>query len=371
MTRTFSLSTLPRAGRLLAGLILALAALGAGVARADTSVLTKDGTLYEVFTARQADVAPAELGSRDNPVLALRTTRPDGTQSVEVIPETADADFELPGDIEYEESTRTVFTVYTKFQGIQSDVRFALHRGGAWEEKSLVPSIGFYFSLNPRILVTRQQYVDADADGNPVQKWRSILSLVWWEETSVSQARYAAVFVEDGVLALDSITPYDLNEMTGSAGATDSTGLPLSAYTYPTVHSDPSTNGGVRVCFANLVDQQQHVLQLTFPDDLTKLTPPPGGTSAPAGDPSFARGHTPVGRQVGAFPIDRDIQTPSPVETALSRVGVPTFYWGDGDKIRYIRSDAPAGTPPSTLSLRPDLPVERARSLVRDMAARD
>lgn len=357
---------------LLAALLAGSAWVLAPPASAATSVLTKGGTLYEISQARLGELDPgAAPGTTSRSVLALRTTLPGGVQTVEVISGTEDDAFDVPGDLEFEESTGTIFVVYTKLLGIQSDIHFAVKAPNGWHEDSLVPSIGFYVSLDPRLLVTRQTYVDRDSAGNPVSKARSILHIVWWEDASQSQARYAAVFVEDGSLQLDSVVAWNLNEFDLVRGTTDSFGIPFSAYGYPSLHVDPVTNGGVKVSFANLVTKVNSIVSVTFPDDLTKLGPVPSGVSLPSWATAYARGHVPVGRHLrddALVPID----TPAPVQTALSLGSVPTFYWSEAGQMRYVRADAPrVNGAPAIRSLRSDLAPERAEKLIREMASRD
>ncbi len=362
------------AARLLAAALGALALSGLLAARADaaTAVLSKNGTLYEVFPTTYGQLSPDWPNRPDaaTPILALRTTPTGGVPTIELVAGTNYGYDSLGEQVEYDESTQTVFVVYTRLRGFFTDVRVAIRRSGLWAEGAFLPNPGLYVSMNARLVVTRQTYLDLNDMGNPVSKSRSILSIVWWEESNSSQARYAAVFIEDGALQLSDIVAYDLNGMTGSVGATDTTGLPQSSYMYPAVQRDLSSNGGIVVSFANLATRTQRVLHIGFPDDYTQPTAPTGTTTT-SGRTSNAR-HTPIGRGYvdWQIPSGIDLSFTVPVDTIVSPAGMPTYFWSTSSSFFYLRSDA-ASQPAVAIPLRPDFGPDRARSVVRDMAERE
>ncbi len=353
---------------------LLLSCLGSRGAWAETAVLTGDGTLYEVFIGPyQSVVAGASVTpysrSQSFPVVALRTTPPNGNVTLEVVDGTYTAEPKGLPSVGVDESTGTVLVCYSKFQGLMSDLHIAVRRGGLWVGRDIAPSPGLYLSLNPRMTSTRQQYIDFDGKGGTVTKTRTIFSLVWWEESGLSQARYAPIFVEDGVLSVDAIVAFNLNDLVERKGFTDISGLPFSSYMFPAVERDPSsTKGGVLVSFANLATRREQVISITFPDDLTKLT----GASAAGGLPDAqVRAHVPIGRELGDGPIPMNRDTQADVGYFLSSTGRATSWWTDSTGIRYIRNDAPADDPPKTLVVRPDFPVDRALSVIREMTLKN
>lgn len=352
-------------------LFLSVLMLPSGNLAAESALLTKSGTLYEAYPARYGDVVKGAAGSVDAriPVLALRTTLPDGKSSTEVVQGTLNNDEEGAQSVEFDETTHTVFVVYTRFQGLMADVHVAIRRNDSWVEQNIVPSVGLYLSVNPQLLVTRQRFIDFDgSNGNTITKWRSILSLVWWEESGRSQARYAAVFVEDGQLKLDNIVAYNLNQIAGASGSTDIQGLPLSSYQFPALQRDPSSNGGVLVSFANLSNLTQYVLRVTFPDDVTQLVPP-GATVA--GPQAYARAHIPIGRTLGGGRVPKQIDVNGSVGTMISLSGVPTFYWTEGSNVKFLRGDSEENASPTRIGIRPDFSVDRAIMLLREMSTKE
>ena len=350
--------------------LLAATIVVAGLASADSAVVASNGTVYEVFPAQYGDVATLPAGSPDvgTPILALRIT-PSGMPSiVEVVDGTLDSSVEGSVSVELEEKTGTLFVAYTKANGLMADMHVAIRRDAVWSGQDILPNQGIYLSINPKVAVTRQQYVDFDSQGLPVTKTRSIFSLIWWEESGPSQARYAPIFVEDGALRVDAIQAWNLNELAGAAGYTDPTGLPVSSFSYPAVQADPTANGGVLATFANLATRKQQVLRITFPDDLTKLAPA-GATKVP--DEALARSHVPIGRSAGEGRVPLQMDTLSEVEATVSQKGVTTFLWVEAATMRFIRSDDSEQTQPRQLALRPDFSAEKAARLVRVLAEKN
>jgi hypothetical protein len=333
-----------------------------------TAVLAKNGTMYEVFPSTYGAInETTDPGLAAQQVLALRVTPPGGRPEIEIVAGTSDRLDDYGESIEFEDVTQTVFVVYTRLQGFFSDVRVAARRDGVWAEGNFLPNPGYFISMNPHMVVTRQTYRDSDAEGNAVFKTRSILSIVWWEETTRSQARYGALFIEDGSLRFDDFKAYNLNELSGAPGDTDSTGIPTSAYVWPSVQRDPASNGGVIVSFANLSLRKQQVLRVGFPDDLPSIVVP---AEVPIADrTAYARGHTPIGR--GG--VDRDIPSRinltfnTVVNTALSPSLVPTYYWQGTTSVLYLQGDNVARDPLS-IPLRRDFSADRAIAIIRDLS---
>lgn len=353
--------------------ILAVAAtllLVAAPAIADSAVVAPNGTLYEVFPARYSDVVtvPDDSPDAETPILALRVTPSGGTSVVEIVDSTFDSNTEGSVSIEFEETTGTLFVAYTKAQGLMADMHVAIRRDAVWSGHDILSNRGIYLSINPKVVVTRQQYVDFDAAGLPVTKTRSIFSLIWWEESGPSQARYAPIFVEDGTLRVDSVRAWNLNELAGAPGATDPSGLSLSSFSYPAVQADPTNNGGVLVTFANLANRKQQVLRITFLDDLVKASPP-GSTRVP--EEVLARSHFPIGRSAGSGRIPLNMDTLSQVDATISQKGVTTFHWVEASAMRFVRSDDAEEAQARQLALRPDLSAEKALRLVKALAEKN
>lgn len=364
------MTTRPFARTLLSALAaLAVAAVLAPRADAVSAALSKDGTLYEVFVTNYGSVVSgAREADASLPVVALRTTAPGRESSVEVVGGSVSPYLKFGESLAYDDSTRTVFVVYTNLQvqGFFADVRAAMRRDGGWSDGGFLPNGGLYASVNPKLVVTRQTYTTFDAGGRIVTKKRSILSVVWWEESVRSQARYAPLFIEDGAMKFEDLTAYNLNDLTGTAGPTSTAGLPTSSYMFPAVERDPASNGGVLVSFANLATRTQQVLRLGFQDDDTK---PAGGGSASPGRTSNSRS-TPIGRGTSEFPLPSGIDLPFTLSlgTVIPSSGAPTYWWSHDGVLTYQSGDAASlARGPLEIPLRPDFQLDSALAAVRTM----
>ena len=352
----------------------ALSVLAGGSALADTSVLTSDGTLYEVAVKPYGDVIPgASVTGRaafsDFPVVALRTTSPDGKVTYDVVEGTFNSDPKGLPVVEVDETSGTLLVCYSKYQGLMSDLHVAVRRDGRWVGRDIQPNAGLYLSINPQLTASRQRYVDYDGKGGTIVKSRTIFSLVWWEESGVSQARYAPIFVEDGLLSVDNVVAYNLNDILGMKGATHLNGLPFYSFMFPAVQRDPaSQNGGVLVSFASLVTHREYVVSITFPEDMTTGS----GTGASAGgSDAQVRAHIPVGRTMSDRPIPESRDTQSDVGYFLASNGLATSWWVEGVSLKYLRNDAPEGDAPKSLALRPDFSIHQALAVVREMTLKN
>jgi len=349
--------------------LLGLAVLGcvAGTrADASSAVLAKNGTLYEVFEASYGQVVSgANPADAVTPVVALRRTPPGETPTVEVVGGSFSSLIKFGESLEFDDSTRTIFVAYTSLQvqGFIAEVHVSIWRDGGWADGRFLPNTGMSFSVNPRILVTRQTYNDFDSTGAVVAKTRSILSLVWWEEGALSQARYASLFIEDGALNVDRVAAINLNDLAGASGPTNNQGLPTSSYMYPALQRDAGTNGGVIASFANLATQTQTVLHIGFPDDYTTAVWNASAKTA-------ASRTTPIGRTGGAYRIPLQIDLPFMVVvgTIVSPSDVPTYWWSQNGALSYLSGDdASLAQAPQAIPLRPDFQLDSALSAVKSM----
>ena len=363
-----TVSSRPFASRLRAAL-LGLAVLGCvASARADASsaVLAKNGTLYEVFEASYGQVVSgADAADAVTPIVALRRTPPGEAPTVEVVGGSFSPLVKFGESLEFDDSTQTIFVVYTSLQvqGFIADVHVSIWRDGGWADGRFLPNTGMAITVNPRILVTRQNYNDFDATGAVIAKSRSILSLVWWEEAALSQARYASLFIEDGALNVDRVVAINLNDLAGASGPTNNQGLPTSAYMYPALQRDAGTNGGVIASFANLATQTQTVLHIGFPDDYTTAV-----WNASARTASSRT--TPIGRVGREFRIPTQIDLPFTVVvgTIVSPSDVPTYWWSQSGGLSYLSGDvASLAQAPQAIPLRSDFQLDSALSAVKSM----
>ncbi|HUM02060.1 MAG TPA: hypothetical protein VL084_07220 [Thermoanaerobaculia bacterium] len=344
-----------------------LAASTASTASAASAVLSKAGTLYEVYATTYGQVVGDAAGQdAATPVLALRTTPSGAAPAVQIVDGTLDSDVEGSESIEFEEESQTVFLVFTKEQSLFRGVNVALLRDGQWSVQLLLPTSGFTLAMNPKMSLTRQKYLDASAEdaSQTVEKWRSIVSVVWWEEGTLSQARYSALFVEDGALNRDAIQSYGLNDLVGASGPTSTAGRSPASYSFPAIQRSYAGDGSVLVSFANLASQRQTVASISFqslPDAGPGLT----------GPVAYSR-HRPIVRTSGdgSIPGGGIALAMSP-GTVISPGGSLTFWWIEGSTMKILSGDAPADAAPLSIPIRPDFSVDKALAVVREMAEKE
>jgi hypothetical protein len=348
--------------------ILALAgalALLTQVASAASAVLSKNGTLYEIFPTTYGSIPGPGIGgsNADLPVLVLRTTPSGGTSTFQVVEGTIDEETEGSTSIEFEEETQTLFVIFTKQQSLYRGVTVALLQNSLWSSQQLLPTPGYTLAMNPQMVLTRQSYLDTSSldPADWVQKWRSIVSVVWWEEGALSQAKYAALFVEDGDLNRDFIEGYNLNALAGTVGPTRTAGLPPSTYRFPAVQRDYAGDGGVLVSFANLTTQRQVVASIGF------LSAPIAGPGI--GGPIANSRHRPIFRTMGngSLPGDGARQAAS-LGTIISPTGTSTFWWIEGSTMKVLPGTAAKDAPPLSMPIRPDFSADKALAVAREMA---
>jgi len=334
---------------------------------AASAVLSKAGTLYEVYPATYGQVVGEVAGpDADVPVLALRTTPSGGAPVVQIVDGTLDSDVEGSESIEFEEETQTVFLVFTKEQSLFRGVIVTLLRDGQWSAQLLLPTTGFTLAMNPQMVLTRQTYIDtfAPAPEGAVEKWRSIVSVVWWEEGPLSQAKYSALFIEDGALNRDAIQSYSLNDLVGVSGPTSTAGLSPASYSYPAIQRGFAVDGSVLVSFSNLASQRQTVVSISFP---ITLDAGPGMT----GPIAYSR-HRPIARTVGDGQLGGGRPgTARVVGTVISPSGTSIYWWIEGATMKILPASLPADAAPLSISIRPDFPVEKALDVVREMAEKE
>lgn len=357
-------------------LLLLLAAallLAAGPAPAadipTRKLLTTDGTLYEVRTGTAGDLGITNVGlDPDVYVIEWASTTQDGTQNRGVLQGSPSSNPKTSLDLTYDEPTGSFVVLWREEAPILNQIRLAVMRSGVWSFADLIPNVGFPHAFNPQMLLSRQTVTTIDAKGKTVSSSRSILSVIWWEEAQVAQARYAPIFLDDEI-STASIKIYDLPAFLGGGGPTTYDDVQPAAYMYPALQL-AGPGGSVLGSFADLHAKRHYVVRIDFPSNLGDPTDPK--------NPVWERRRIPVvGIAVGG-PIAFRAPTPggawpekAPVGTIIGSSLNPTLYWQDGDSVRYVRFDGKSWSDPRALALGESLRYENALRLLEAMAARN
>ncbi|HEY6066484.1 MAG TPA: hypothetical protein VIY96_10025 [Thermoanaerobaculia bacterium] len=351
--------------RLLAPLLLAAAALLAGfaspAAAEEKSLLAADGTLYEVRAGTAADLGIADGSLAPDDFLIEWTARhQDGSVRVGIVPNTVGHNVKRNLDLAFDESSSQLLLLWKEEVTPLSVLQLGVLRNGTWRTSVLLPNLGFAKAFNPQMRLSHStvRWIEG---GRPLSRERSILSIIWWEEAQYAQARYAPIFLDEENLDATNVTVYDLATLTGGGGGeTTYEDVPPGAYLFPSLHTD-GPGGAILASYADLHDQKNVVVRITFPSDLGI----PGSNNI-----TWMRRHIPIVGVVGDSPIagTAPVRVTS-VGTTLGTGYRPTFYWRDADRLLYTRYDGHQWASVKAIALSETMSYERAVALVIDMAA--
>lgn len=204
---------LPLALALLAGALLADTARGA------TQVFGRSGETLSVLSGSYASLFPGGgAAAHDDPVLALEV-RNTLTGSVErlLVPGTGDPRLELSPSIVFEPTSERAYLVWeARTNAIHSQVLIGSHGAGGWTEPIEVNN-GSSYALkgSPQVAVSRDRFFEV-VDGVATQHSRTVVHVVWWQETNTDvRAFLAPVTIVDGQAprALDIVELSELDRL--------------------------------------------------------------------------------------------------------------------------------------------------------------
>jgi len=349
----------PLAAAFLAALLLA--AFAAPAAAEEKSLLSADGTLYEVHSGLAADLglAGAEL-EPDDYVIEWAARRQDGSVRVGIVPGTQNRNVKRNLDLAFDEASQSLLLLWKEEVTPLNVLRLGVMREDAWATSTLLPNLGFPRAFNPQMRLSHMTVRWTDAEGNPVTRNRSILSIVWWEESQYALARYAPIFLDEENFDLSNVAVYDLPVLVGAAGPTSYDDVPSAAYLFPSLHSDGPA-GAILASFADLHSRKNIVVRITFPTDLGT----PGDRNI-----TWMRRHIPIVGVVGESPLAPTAPVLiSSMGTTIGSSYRPTFHWRDGNRLLYTRYDGREWASVKAIPLDETMSYERALALVVGMAS--
>lgn len=199
------------------GLGLALVAPAPGLTGRDASV-GSDGELYVVREGHYGDLFPDQgLAAPENAALALDRTGPDGVSQRLLVPGTETSDVEDSASVLFEDQSGTLFVLWqTKINVIHSRLNLIGLQNGEWTEPVEISGSPFGWKSAPQLAISRDTYRTPEGDGS-LRTWnRTVVHLLWWEESSSGAPlpQYSPVTFLDGeytgwnpVYALDELLP--------------------------------------------------------------------------------------------------------------------------------------------------------------------
>jgi hypothetical protein len=354
-----------RPTRLLSSLLAAAALLvAAGAAAEQRTLLTPDGTLYWIQSGYYATLVPGGRDAKpDDYVIVWSSVSQSGATLSGIIPGTATTDLKDQFDLAYDAYSQALFLVWNNRSTFINSVQFAILQSGLWTQSQLIPSGVFAFTSNPKILITHQTVQRLDAQGNEVDSLRSIVSVIWWEDSVHPRARYAPIFIESDGIALADVQVYDLPTLVGSPAADSSAQFEQAIYQNPALQSD-GISPVVLATFADAGTGNLTTVHIGFPSDLRH----PINLRTPGG-----RGHVIIvfGFDQRALPTSAPAN-PVQLGTVVGGRYLPTVYWQrDDTAVQYTGFDGQAWGAAHTLSLSPSLSADQAITLIRAMASQN
>ncbi len=200
------------------GAVVMLWLAAATPARADHlgTALGADGQLYTVTAGPFGTLFPgSSLYDPKTPVLALDTTVPGQQTQRQLVAGTADASLEGSPALIYEDGSKTLFVVWvSNDRSVSSVIKLTSFDGSQWSPAITIIGNPYAAKTPPQLAVTRDTHQEVDpVSGNPVTRHRTVLHIVWSEDSAsgLYQAYYAPVIFEDGAWIGTVPAPQHLN----------------------------------------------------------------------------------------------------------------------------------------------------------------
>jgi hypothetical protein len=326
------------------------------------TLLTTDGTLWGVRTGTLGDMGDDVGLDPATYAVEWSAVAQDGSIQQGVLMSSASGNPKTSLDLTFDEVTGSFVILWREDAPILNQLHLAVMQTGVWSFVDLVPNMAFPQAFNPQMLLSHQTITTTDDLGNVTSKNRSILSIIWWEEAAVAQARYAPIFLDEPISTATQLV-YDLPATIGGGGPTSYDGVPASAYLYPSLHlSGPG--GGILASFTDLNAQKLYVVHIDYPTQL--------GNPSDDKNLVWQRRRIPVVGVTVAGPLDRALPETAQMSTLIGSSYNPTLYWKDDETaVRYTRFDGKNWSDIRTIALSDNMSYDAVLRLLEAMAARN
>jgi len=347
-------------------LFAALLLGAAPLARAyeEKSLLAPNGTLYVVRAGSAADLGIAGNYARpDDNLIEWSSLAQDGSQNFGVLPGTIDSSVKHNLTLVFDEPSGTFLVLWKQEISLVNLLRLGILQGNQWKVSDLLPNVGFPHAYNPSMMITHPVVHSLDAAGKDVFTRHSLLSIIWWEESNQSLARYAPIFLDEDA-STDSVQIYDLPASVGAVAGPQGAPPPAGAYQFPELQTD-GPGGGILASFADPGSGQHFIVRINFPTDVGT----PGPTNA-----TWLRRRVPIVGIVESSPIARlaPIDGTVAVTTFIGSGYRPTLAWRDATSVHFLRFDGTKWSDVNSIALDDKtMSYDHAMALVQDMATKN
>jgi hypothetical protein len=253
-----------------------LALAGSLLAADRQAALGDSGEVYFVHTGNYGDLFPGGTDAAPgNPVLALDIERQGQPLRRILVPGTEGPDVESSPFELYESSSGALFMVWqAQINSIHPVLNLSSYKDGSWSPVIEVTGNPFAQKSSPQIAITRDTYnVQDPNDGTYSPAHRTILHLIWWEESSNGggNVQYAPIVLLDGTY-VGSFQVFSLNSYLTGENASGVTGAAAELFQAPRIQSGASALSVV-VAFADPATQRLATLEISMlPGELVNLS---------------------------------------------------------------------------------------------------
>ena len=256
-------------------LILLAGSLGTPVLAQDgTGVLGAAGEVYLAKVGAYKDLFPKDHATASgNTVLAIDLIQPGAAPQRLMVPYTTGADVESSPAVLFEDDSDTLFVVWaSQTNALSSVLMLASFDGTSWGAPIQITGNPFSSKTSPQLAVTRVSFAATDSAGNTATRHRTIIHVVWEEQTASGNADvlYTPVILEEGTY-LGWAPVYNLNDMVGRTPSESKFAPPDALVQSPVLQSGRDTRTLV-VGFASAETHALYAVEIdALPEQLSLL----------------------------------------------------------------------------------------------------
>lgn len=222
-------------------LILLAGTLGTPlVAQDGTAALGAAGEVYLPKVGAYKDLFPRDHATApSNTVLAIDLIQPGGAPQRLLVPYTLGADVESSPAVVFEDDSDTLFVVWaSQVNSLSSVLMLASFDGTNWGSPIQITGNPFSSKTSPQLAITRDSYSAVSSNGDPATRHRTIIHVVWEEQTASGNADvlYTPVILDEGSY-LGWSPLYNLNDIVGRTPSGSSFSPPTALVQSPVLLS--------------------------------------------------------------------------------------------------------------------------------------
>lgn len=180
-------------------LLLSLGLAAAASAESREGVLGSQGEVYLTRVGTWSQLFGIGVPADNQVVMGLQILRPGQQPEWTLVPESEGVNPNASRFVLFEDVSETVFVVWEGRIGIHPTIKLASYQDGTWSEVLQVSENVWSWKGFPQLAITRDVFEIGDEAGGTRQVRRTLLHVVWWEETGEGdRTLYRPLVFEDG-----------------------------------------------------------------------------------------------------------------------------------------------------------------------------